>query len=164
MLMRFDPFRELDRLADFAGPARAPRSFPMDAFRRGDHFIVRFDLPGVDPDSIDLTVDRNMLIVTAQRRADQQQDDQVVVLERPEGQFSRQLMLGDQLDSERVQAEYKNGVLELTIPVAAQAKPRRIQVTAKGGSQQIEGGASGQGDSTAHGDAGQTQESARAHA
>ena len=149
MLMRFDPFRELDRLADLASAAqRAPRSFPMDAFRRGDQFVVRFDLPGVDPGSIDLTVERNALTVRADRRPDQRPDDEVIVLERPEGMFTRQLMLGDQLDSERVEANYVNGVLELTIPVAEQAKPRRIEVSGRGDAQRISPG-DGQRESSA---------------
>ncbi len=162
MLMRFDPFRDLDRLADLATAAsRAPRSFPMDAFRRGDAFIVRFDLPGVDPGSIDLTVERNALTVRAERRVDHQPDDQIVVMERPEGTYTRQLMLGDQLDSERIEANYVNGVLELTIPVAEQAKPRRIAVTGSGQAQRIvpehAGSRSDGGDHEIQGGAGQAR-------
>jgi HSP20 family protein len=151
MLMRFDPFREFDRLVGAAdAAARAPRSFPMDAFRRGDQFVVRFDLPGVDPKSVDLSVDRNVLTVLAERRSDQQQGDQVVVFERPEGAFTRQLMLGDQLDSENIQANYVNGVLELTIPVAEQPQPRRIEVTGGDQPQQIGGGSGHQTDAGDH--------------
>lgn len=139
MLMRFDPFRDFDRLAELATAAtRAPRSFPMDAFRRGEEFVVRFDLPGVDPGSIELTVERNALTVRAERHPDRQDADQVLVAERPEGSFTRQLMLGDQLDSDRVQANYVHGVLELTIPVAEQAKPRRIEVSGGDQAEQIQ--------------------------
>ncbi|HEX2085113.1 MAG TPA: Hsp20/alpha crystallin family protein [Solirubrobacteraceae bacterium] len=132
MLMRFDPFRDLDRAweqlaAEQAG--RQARSFPMDAYRRGDDFVVHFDLPGVDPSTIDLTVDRDVLTVRAERRFEQQQGDEILVSERPQGAFSRQLLLGEQLDSDRIQAGYDRGVLTLTIPVAERAKPRKVQIT-----------------------------------
>ncbi len=130
--MRFDPFRDLDRAweqlaAQQAG--RQARSFPMDAYRRGDDFVVHFDLPGVDPDTIDLTVDRNILTVQADRRFEQRQGDEILVTERPQGTFSRQLMLGDQLDAERIEAGYDRGVLTLTIPVAERAEPRKVQIS-----------------------------------
>ncbi len=129
MLMRFDPFREMDRIAQMATEAaQAPRSFPLDAFRRGDQFLVQFDLPGVDASSIDLTVERNVLTVRAERRFDRQQGDEVVVAERPQGVFTRQLFLGDTLDGQRISASYHDGVLTLTIPVAEQAKPRKVQI------------------------------------
>jgi len=131
MLMRFDPFRDFDRAWQQMAQAsqQAARSFPMDAYRRGDHFVVHFDLPGVDPSSIDLTVDDNVLTVRAERRFEQQHDDEVLVAERPQGTFSRQLLLGDQLDSERISAGYDRGVLTLTIPVAERAKPRKVEIT-----------------------------------
>ena len=130
--MRFDPFRDLDRAweqlaAQQAG--RQARSFPMDAYRRGDDFVVHFDLPGVDPASIDVSVDRNILTVTAERRYGEHTEDEVLVSERPQGTFTRQLMLGDQLDTERIQAGYDRGVLTLTIPVAERAKPRKVEIT-----------------------------------
>jgi len=130
MMMRFDPFRELDRLSDqIAAGTRAPRSFPMDAYRRGDTFYVEMDLPGVTPESIELTAEQNVLTVRAERRFARQQGDEVLVAERPEGVYTRQLFLGNTLDQSKVQASYDHGVLRLTIPVAEQAKPRRVQVS-----------------------------------
>ena len=130
--MRFDPFRDFDRVweqiaAQQAG--RQARSFPMDAYRRGDEFVVHFDLPGVDPDSIEISVDRNILTVAADRRFEQRPDDEILVTERPQGTYTRQLMLGDQLDSERIEAGYDRGVLTLTIPVAERAKPRKVEIS-----------------------------------
>ena len=130
-MLRFDPFRELDRLTDqLAAGARAPRSFPMDAYRRGDAFIVEMDLPGVTPDSIELTAEQNVLTVRAERRFERQESDEVHVAERPQGVYSRQLFLGSTLDSQNIQASYDHGVLRLTIPVAEQAKPRRVEISA----------------------------------
>jgi HSP20 family protein len=138
MLIRFDPFREMDRLAQAAaGAAAAPRSFPLDAYRRGDQFIVQFDLPGIDASSIDATVERNVLTVKGERRFERQDGDEVVVAERPQGIFTRQLLLGDTLDGERVSAVYDDGVLTLTIPVAEQAKPRQVEISTSGGSQTV---------------------------
>lgn len=129
MLMRFDPFREFDRLAPQAfGTVRAP-VMPMDAYRHGDQFVVHFDLPGVDPSSIDLTVEKNVLTVSAERSWTQQEGQDVVVAERPQGSFSRQLFLGESLDADRIEADYDNGVLTVNIPVAEQAKPRKVQIT-----------------------------------
>ena len=130
MLMRFDPFRDFDRAFEQLQQAsRQQRSFPMDAYRRGDTFVVHFDLPGVDPSSIDLTVDNNVLTVRADRRFEQEQGDDILVTERPQGRFTRQLMLGDQLDADRIEAGYDRGVLTLTIPVAERARPRRVEIT-----------------------------------
>lgn len=129
MLMRFDPFRDLDRLFDAAsGAAPGPRPLPMDAVRRGDNLHVAFDLPGLDPDDIDLTVEHNQLVLTVDRRADQHEGDEWLVRERPTGRFVRQLVLGDNLDTDRLEADYHDGVLELTIPVAEQAKPRKVTI------------------------------------
>ena len=135
MLMRFDPFRDLDRLAEeLTGPAaRAPRTFPMDAYRRGDHAILLFDLPGVDPQSIDLTVDQNVLTVRAERSTEREDGDEVLAAERPTGIYIRRVFLGDMLDTTQIEAEYHNGVLQLTIPVSERAKPRKIEVHANGG-------------------------------
>ncbi len=147
MLMRFDPFREMDRIAQMAtDAAQAPRSFPLDAFRRGDQFLVQFDLPGVDASSIDLTVERNVLTVRAERRFDRQGADEVVVAERPQGVFTRQLFLGDTLDGQRISAGYHDGVLTLTIPVAERAKPRKVQISTDGEPQTIEAQSSGEGE------------------
>ena len=140
MLMRFDPFREIDRITDeLAGTrARAGRSFPMDAYRRGDEFMVHFDLPGVQKDTIELTVERNVLTVKAERRFEQREGDELLVSERSQGTFTRQLFLGDTLDSSAVRAEYADGVLSLTIPVAERAKPRRVEITTAGAPETIE--------------------------
>ena len=131
MLMRFDPFREIDRLADqISAGTRAPRSFPMDAYRRGDAFVVEMDLPGVAPDSIELTAEQNVLTVRAERRFERQEGDEVIVAERPQGVYTRQLFLGNTLDQQNIQATYDHGVLRLKIPVAEQAKPRRVEISA----------------------------------
>jgi HSP20 family protein len=130
MLMRTDPFREFDRLAqEVFGTVARPATMPMDAYRRGDEFVVHFDLPGVDADSIDLEVERNVLTVRAERRSSQEDGAEMVVAERPQGTFSRQLFLGDTLDLDQIQASYDAGVLTLAIPVAEQAKPRKVLVS-----------------------------------
>ncbi|MFF4211068.1 Hsp20/alpha crystallin family protein [Streptomyces sp. NPDC001796] len=130
MLMRTDPFRELDRLTQqvFGGAAR-PAAMQMDAYRSGDELVVHFDLPGVDPESIDLDVERHVLNVRAERRSAAPEGADMLVAERPTGTFTRQLFLGDTLDTERIDASYDAGVLTLRIPVAEEAKPRRIQIT-----------------------------------
>ena len=139
MLMRTDPFRELDRLTQQMfgtdGTLASPSVMPMDAWRDGDTFHVEFDLPGVNPDSIDLDVERNVVTVKAERpaRAD---NAELIAAERPRGVFSRQLILGDNLDTERIAASYDAGVLTLKIPVAEQAKPRKISITREGKDQQ----------------------------
>ena len=131
MLMRFDPFRDLDRPTQGLLPqgSARPASMPLDAFREGDKLIVEFDLPGVDPGSIDLTVEKNALTVRAQRSWEPKESQEVLISERPQGTFSRQLFLGDALDGDKIEASYNNGVLRLTIPVAEQAKPRKVQIT-----------------------------------
>ena len=134
MLMRFDPFRELDRLTQQTwGPTGRSPVMPMDAYRDGDHFVVHFDLPGVDSSSIDLTVEKNVLTVTAERSWNKGEGQDVLVSERPQGKFSRQLFLGESLDPDRIEASYDNGVLTLTVPVAEQAKPRKVEITSSGG-------------------------------
>ena len=142
-MMRFDPFRELDRLTQAFGTGVRPVAMPMDAYRQGDHFVVHFDLPGVDPSSIDLTVEKNVLTVSASRQWQQADDQQVLVSERPQGSFSRQLFLGESLDANRIQASYDNGVLTVRIPVAEQAKPRKVEITAGHAAKAIEAGANG---------------------
>jgi len=130
MLMRTDPFRDLDRLTQQVfGTAARPALMTMDAWRESDKFIVEFDLPGIDVDSIDLDVERNMLTVRADRPV-REGIEELVAAERPRGVFSRQLMLGDNLDTERISATYEQGVLRLQIPVAEKAKPRKISVSA----------------------------------
>jgi HSP20 family protein len=135
VLMRTDPFRELDRLTQQVfgaeGTPARPSVMPMDAWRAGDTFQVEFDLPGVDPDSIDLDVERNVVTVRAQRPA-RIGDAELIAAERPRGVFSRQLILGDNLDTEKIAASYDAGVLTLKIPVAEKAKPRKISITSTG--------------------------------
>jgi HSP20 family protein len=139
MLMRTDPFRELDQFAqqffgNQTGTWSRPTAMPMDAYREGDQYVVSFDLPGVAPDAIDLDVERNVLTVKAERRPLELGDDvEVQVSERPRGVFSRQLFLGDTLDAEHIEAGYEGGVLTLKIPIAAQAKPRKITIASKDG-------------------------------
>jgi HSP20 family protein len=144
MLMRTDPFRELDRLTqqvlgNNAGTWSRPAAMPMDAYRDGDRFVVAFDLPGVSPEAIELDVERNVLTVKAERRpivTGEQVEMQVA--ERPLGVFSRQLFLGETLDTERIEAGYEAGVLTLRIPIAEKAKPRKIAISdADRGHQQI---------------------------
>ena len=129
MLMRFDPFRELDQVAQQVLRQASRSGAPMDAYRHGDQFIVQFDLPGVDPSSIDLTVEKNVLSVTATRKPTFGDSDEVLVTERPHGEFRRQLFLGEQLDADNVSADYADGVLTLTLSVAEQAKPRKVEIS-----------------------------------
>lgn len=132
VLIRTDPFRDLDRFAQQVfGTAARPAVMPMDAWRDGEQFIVEFDLPGVDPDSLNLDVERNVLTVRAER-PDVDQNREMVTAERPRGVFSRQLFLGENLDADKIEASYRDGVLKLTIPVAEQAKPRRIEISHNG--------------------------------
>ncbi len=135
MLMRTDPFRELDRLTQQVfgtnGTMARPSVMPIDAWREGDTFHVEFDLPGVDPGSIDLDVERNVVTVKAERPP-RASDAELIAAERPRGIFSRQLVLGDNLDTEHITASYDAGVLTLQIPVAEQAKPRKISITSNG--------------------------------
>ena len=128
MLVRFDPFRELDRAWE-ARSAPTPRSFPMNVVRRGDTVHVTFDLPGFRSDQVDLTVERNQLTLTAERRWEKQDGEEWLVAERPAGTFRRELLLGENLDADRLEARFADGVLELTIPVAEAAKPRKISLT-----------------------------------
>ena len=139
MLMRFDPFRELDRLTqNLASPTTAVMA--MDAYRHGDEYIVHFDLPGVDASSIEVTVEHNVLSVSAQRGWQPAEGDRIVASERPQGSFSRQLFLGDGLDADRVAASYHDGVLTVTVPVSERARPRRVEISANGHRQAIEAG------------------------
>jgi HSP20 family protein len=132
MLMRStDPFRDFDRLAQQilgAGTTSRPTVMPMDAWRQGDSFVVEFDLPGVRPETLDIDVERNVLTVKAERTRTNG-DWEMLAAERPSGLFSRQLVLGDDVDLEHVKADYEAGVLRLTIPVAERAKPRKIEIT-----------------------------------
>ena len=128
MFMRTDPFREFDRLTQQVfGTAARPAVMPMDAWREGDVFHLEFDLPGVEPDSIDLDVERNVLTVRADR-ALTESTNELLAAERPRGVFSRQIILGDNLDLENISADYASGVLSLEIPIAEKAKPRKIRI------------------------------------
>ena len=140
MLMRTDPFQQIDRLfQQVAGTTARPAAMPMDAWREGQEFIVQFDLPGVHPDAIDLTVERNVLTVRAERRPSRGQGAELAINERPTGVFTRQLMLGDTLDASKLTADYDAGVLTVRIPVAEQAQPRKISVGGStSGSKQID--------------------------
>ncbi len=141
MLMRTDPFRELDRLTQQffgnAGTWSRPTPMPMDAYRSGEEFVVAFDLPGVNPDAIELDVERNVLTVKAERRPVTGDQVEMQVSERPLGVFSRQLFLGETLDVDKISAAYDAGVLTLRIPVLEQAKPRKISISAEGEKKQI---------------------------
>ena len=142
MLMRTDPFRELDRLTQQMlgtnGTLARPSVMPMDAWRSGDIFHIQLDLPGVTPDSIELDVERNVVTIKAERPG-RDNDVELIAAEQPRGVFSRQLILGDNLNTERIDASYDAGVLTVTIPVAERAKPRRIQVSGGGERKQING-------------------------
>jgi HSP20 family protein len=140
MLMRYDPFREIDRFTEglFGNSARTPW-MPMDAVRTDDHVEILFDLPGVRSDSIELTVERNVLTVKAERSWWPEEGAEVLARERTQGTFSRQVLLGEALDSEHVDAHYDQGVLRVTIPVLEKAKPRKVEIHS-GDTQSIEVG------------------------
>jgi HSP20 family protein len=130
MLMRFDPFREVDRFTEQVDQMfrRAGANVPMDAVRHGDQVFINFDMPGVDPDAIDVTVERDVLTVSATRRFERAEGDEVLANERPQGTYTRRVLLGESLDTGRLEAAYDHGVLSITIPVAEQAQPRKITV------------------------------------
>ncbi|MFD5619249.1 Hsp20/alpha crystallin family protein [Streptomyces yangpuensis] len=144
MLMRTDPFREMDRivqqLSGASGTWSKPSVMPMDAYREGDVYVIAFDLPGVSPEAVDIDVERNMLTVKAERCPAAKGDSvQVELSERPLGVFSRQVMLADTLDTERIEADYDAGVLTLRIPIAERAKPRKISIGGAADRKQISG-------------------------
>jgi HSP20 family protein len=136
MLLRFDPFRELDRALQRTEQFTRT-AMPMDAYRHGETFVVHFDLPGVDPASIDLEVERNVLTISAERSWRPVDGDDVVAAERTHGSFRRQLLIGDGLDTEQMHASYEHGVLTLTIPVAEKSKPRKFFITAGSGQEAV---------------------------
>ncbi|WP_096285466.1 Hsp20/alpha crystallin family protein [Mycobacterium ahvazicum] len=138
MLMRTDPFRDLDRFAQqVLGTAARPAVMPMDAWREGEEFVVEFDLPGIDADSLDIDIERNVVTVRAERPA-LDPNREMLATERPRGVFSRQLVLGDNLDTDKIEASYTEGVLRLRIPVAERAKPRKINIGRGEGRQAID--------------------------
>lgn len=129
MLMRFEPFREFDRITEELVREHRARQIPVDAYRRGNEFKVLLDLPGADPGCIELTVEKDVLTVRAIRTWVPAEDDQIQVTERAHGEFLRQLFLGESLDREHIAATYTDGVLTVTIPVAEQAKPHKVEIT-----------------------------------
>jgi HSP20 family protein len=128
MLMRLDPFRELERLSQQVGGSR-PLTMAMDAYRHGDQVVVQFDLPGVDRDSIELSVEKDVVTVRAERAVARGEGEDWLVTERPQGSVSRQLFLGQGLDADSLEAHYDRGVLTVTIAVAEAPKPRRVEIT-----------------------------------
>jgi HSP20 family protein len=148
MLMRTDPFRELDRFTQQVlgtqGTLARPSAMPIDAWRDGDTFFVELDLPGVSPESIDLDVERNVVTVRAERAA-RKDDVEMLASERPRGVFSRQLVVGDTLDTDKITANYDDGVLRLQIPVAEKSKPRKINIGSGGNGRQVIDSASSNG-------------------
>lgn len=137
--MRTDPFRELDRLSQqfFGAPSRNTLVMPMDAYRKDDRFYVKFDLPGIDPDSLDVTVEQNVLTIEARRPT--QEDVEWTVAERPTGSFTRQVFLGETLAVDKLEADYSDGVLTIEIPVLEEAKPRRVEISHSSERKQIAG-------------------------
>ncbi|GAA3363029.1 MULTISPECIES: Hsp20/alpha crystallin family protein [Saccharopolyspora] len=150
MTLAFDPlFRDLNRLTtEVFGTSRAPQGMAMDAYRAGENYVAEFDLPGIDPDSLEVRAENNTLTVRAQRQGRTESDTNgeisYIAAERPRGTFSRQLALGDGLDLDNITADYADGVLTVTMPVAEQAKPRQIQVGRRdtGGRKVIDSGGS----------------------
>ena len=131
-----DPFRQMDRLtSQLLSGTRTPMGMPMDVWQTDDGFHVCLDLPGVDPDSVDITTERNTLTIKAERRAEYEDGQNVLIAERPQGIFTRQLQLGDTVDTENIQASYSEGVLHLTLPMTQAAQPRRVQVRTEGSGQ-----------------------------
>lgn len=142
MSIGYDPFNRLEELREqLLSGGRTPQSFPMDAYRRGDEFFIHLDLPGVQPDTVDITVENQILTVTAERRFEQREGDEFIVSERPQGRFSRQLRLGSTVDVENIAASYEDGVLTLTLPVSERARPRQIPVNRAASSEIGQGGA-----------------------
>ena len=132
MLMRYEPFRDFDQITEELLNQRRARQIPVDAYRRGNEFKIHLDLPGVDSRFIDLTVEQDLLTVRAARAWVRTEGDQVQIAERPQGEFSRQLFLGESLDRDQITANYENGVLTLTIPIAEESKPRKVEITHAG--------------------------------
>lgn len=143
-VLRFDPFREIDRMTEQllgvpAGGPRTPRFMPMDLYRSGDHYVLHADLPGIDPGSVDVSVDNGTLTIRAQRSARTEDGVEWLASERFTGTYLRQLSLGDGIDADAIHATYENGVLTLTLPLAARAKPRRIDIAVTGDGATITG-------------------------
>lgn len=129
-MIQTDPFRDLDTLFSRLSSRQASSGgvMPMDAFRRGSDVWVHIDLPGVKAESLDITVERNVLTIAAERTWQRQEGDQAYFGERYRGTFRRQIQLGDGLDLQNLEADLHDGVLTIRIPVAEQAKPRKVEV------------------------------------
>jgi HSP20 family protein len=141
MLMRFDPFAELDRLTQQVwdrGRAMSSSFMPMDAYRSGDRYVVHFDLPGVEPESVEVTVENNVLTISAQRNWQPDEGAQVLFSERPQGSFTRRLQLGGGLDADHIEAVFDKGVLTVRLPVADTAKPGKVEITAGGSTKELD--------------------------
>ena len=146
MAMYWDPFRDLDRLAaSMLDSRQGPRVMPIDLHRDGDHYVLSADLPGVDPGSVDVDIDGQLLTIRAERTLRSDEQAQWLVRERPSGSFLRQLTLGDGLDTAGISAHYENGVLSVVIPVSEQAKPRKVEVQAASRGEQAVTAGSGSG-------------------
>jgi len=131
MAMYFDPFRELDRVAgQLLDTSRGPRLMPMDLYRDGDHYVLNADLPGIDPGSVDIDVDGQLLTIRAERTPRSQEGVKWITRERTSGSFLRQLNVGQGVDTDKISASYENGVLSVVIPISEKAKPRKIEVQA----------------------------------
>jgi HSP20 family protein len=129
MLMRFDPFSDFDRLSRQVWGNTRANFMPADAYRKGDRFYLHVDLPGIDPESIDVTVEKSTLTIMAERKWQVDDEEQVLLNERPTGTFSRQFYLGESLDTDAIEAGYDHGVLTVTIPVAEAAKARKVAIS-----------------------------------
>jgi HSP20 family protein len=152
MLLQFDPFRDFDRLTDkMLSEWRAARPVPMDVYRSGDHYVLHFDLPGIDPNSVDVSVQENVLSMRATRPQRSAEGVEYLVAERPTGEFTRQLVLGSGLDLTNIAATYDAGVLTVTIPVAETAKPRRIQIESTSTGPKVIEGQTGERNTLGHG-------------
>ncbi|HYY44730.1 MAG TPA: Hsp20/alpha crystallin family protein [Actinomycetota bacterium] len=138
MVMRWDPFDELERMTERLTRPTRQGSIPMDVYRRGDEFVIDFDLPGFDPESIDLTVEKNALTLRAERPLESPEGVELIAWERPRGRFSRQVLLSEGLDTGGLKASYENGVLSVLIPVSETAKPRRVDIEGSSQRQAIE--------------------------
>jgi HSP20 family protein len=148
-VMRWDPFAEFDRMFELmnrgtgSGSSGSTRAMAMDVYRQGNEYVVEMDLPGVDPSSIDVNMERNMLTVEAEGKSEHEQADEVIVCERRHVRYRRQLYLGDNVDTENVRADYENGVLRLRVPISTESRSRKIEVGASGGRTQIGNAAGG---------------------
>jgi HSP20 family protein len=148
-VMRWDPFAEFDRMFELmgrgtgSGGSAGTRAMAMDVYRRGDEYVVEMDLPGVDPSSIDVNMERNMLTVEAEGKSEHEEADEVIVCERRHVQYRRQLYLGDNVDTDSVRADFENGVLRLRVPISTESRARKIEVGASGGRTEIGNGSGG---------------------